>query len=571
MVVDKPCDISTPGSRAGMAVGLIGLCVLMLIAAPGTAAAPPAPALGGDAAVAKLLTAEAELAPAPIDYGYGPGIARPGKRLARAITNAQSMSAPNVPVGTANAGTVGFYGPAIPWPIIPSSATLMPDGRVMSFGSDSKGRPGGSFLIYDIWDPARGLGTDAHLVLPNMTATEIFCGGASLLQGNGQVLLVGGDLTINGTRNYSNNHTELFNPATNTLTSAAPMQYARWYPSIVSMPSGEKVVLGGRLDPTTPAITPEVFNPTTGWRTLTGASSNAAFSYTSHNWYYPRGFVARGRRVFILAPDGSMWSLDPSGEGTLAEFATVAPPSGHDLPIVMYSPGQILAVRENAAAITIGINGTTPVIAATGSLSQHRSWSNATVLADGKVEVSGGSAVDNTLTGVAYQNETWDPVTGQWTLGAVATKPRLYHSTALLLPDGSVLTAGGGAPGPVVGLNAEIYYPPYLYLKDGSGQPARRPSIVASPGEVVLGAGFPATVGPSDRIGKVAMMRLGSVTHSSNLDQSRLQVPFTQVGSTLNISLSNVKTVMTPGHYMMFAFNLNGVPSVAAIMRVSAP
>ena len=51
-------------------------------------------------------------------------------------------------------------------------------------------------------------------------------------------------------------------------------------------------------------------------------------------------------------------------------------------------------------------------------------------------------------------------------------KDRLYHSTSLLLPDGSVLTAGGGAPGPVTNLNAEIYYPPYLFKKDGSGQPA---------------------------------------------------------------------------------------------------
>ena len=68
----------------------------------------------------------------------------------------------------------------------------------------------------------------------------------------------------------------------------------------------------------------------------------------------------------------------------------------------------------------------------------------------------------NQLTGVAYQVEIWDPATGHWTAGASAAVPRLYHSNALLLTDATVLTGGGGAPGPLANLNAEIYYPPYL-------------------------------------------------------------------------------------------------------------
>ena len=84
----------------------------------------------------------------------------------------------------------------------------------------------------------------------------------------------------------------------------------------------------------------------------------------------------------------------------------------------------------------------------TGSPSQERFWSTLTVLPDGKVLATGGSAVANQLTGVAYQAESWDPATGRWTLGASAAKPRLYHSTAILLPDATVLTAGGGAAAP---------------------------------------------------------------------------------------------------------------------------
>ena len=113
-------------------------------------------------------------------------------------------------------------------------------------------------------------------------------------------------------------------------------------------------------------------------------------------------------------------------------------------------------MREQQKVIIVDLNGLEPVVTPTADLDQLRIWSNVMVLADGKVLVNGGSAVDTQLTGVAYAAAIRDPVTGQWTLGASAVKPRLYHSTALLLPDGSVLTAGGGAPGPVNNLNAEI-------------------------------------------------------------------------------------------------------------------
>ena len=66
------------------------------------------------------------------------------------------------------------------------------------------------------------------------------------------------------------------------------------------------------------------------------------------------------------------------------------------------------------------------------------------------------------MVGVNYQAEIWNPNTGQWTRGAEAVRARLYHSTALLLPDASVSMAGGGNPGPQFNDNAEIYYPPYL-------------------------------------------------------------------------------------------------------------
>ena len=214
----------------------------------------------------------------------------------------------------------------------------------------------------------------------------------------------------------------------------------------------------------------------------------------------------------------------------------------------MFAPGKLLSLRSQNV-IVVDLNGPQPAVTPTANISQARKWSNATVLADGKVLVTGGSAVANQLTGVAYAAEIWDPATGQWTLGANAAKPRLYHSTALLLPDGSVLTAGGGAPGPVKNLNAEIYYPGYLY--DASGQPAARPSLVAAPGllQLHLNQQFAATVGSGDQISRVTLLRTGSVTHSFDPDQRFLELDFIQAGQTLTITLPTADpNVVLPGY-----------------------
>jgi galactose oxidase-like protein len=183
--------------------------------------------------------------------------------------------------------------------------------------------------------------------------------------------------------------------------------------------------------------------------------------------------------------------------------------------------------------------------------------------------VSGGSAVSNQLTGVAYAATIWNPASGQWTLGANAVKPRLYHSIAMLLPDGSVLTGGGGAPGPTKELNGEIYYPGYLY--DASGQPAVRPSIVAAPAllQLHLNQQFAATVGSATPISRVTLARTGAVTHTFDSGQRFLDLLFTQAGQTLTITLPTVDpNVIVPGYYMLFVLDQAGVPSVAKIIRV---
>jgi hypothetical protein len=79
---------------------------------------------------------------------------------------------------------------------------------------------------------------------------------------------------------------------------------------------------------------------------------------------------------------------------------------------------------------------------------------NATIIADGKVLVTGGTsgAGFNNAVGSVLAAEIWDPRTESWTTAASMQVRRLYHSTAILLPDGRILSAGGGQPAGI-GLN----------------------------------------------------------------------------------------------------------------------
>jgi WD40 repeat protein len=328
------------------------------------------------------------------------------------------------------------------------------------------------------------------------------------------------------------------------------------------------VIFGGRenvgvLTPAKAATTPEIYDPATqAWSELTGANSAAAFG--GAEWWYPKSQVAPGGNLFVLATSGAMYSVSTANNGSITQYPVTASPTFHSLPAISFAPGMLLSLgSKNLSVEVINYSGPTPVATPTDGMDQLRLWSSGTVLADGTVLVTGGSKVANELTGAAYSAQIWNPATGHWTTGASASKPRLYHSNALLLPDGSVLTGGGGAPGPVANLNAEIYYPPYLYASDGI--PALRPVISAA----TLNSGsLNITVGASDTISTVTLVRTGSATHSNNSDQRFLSLAFTQVGQNVTATVPSDPTVVVPGFYMVFAFNSAGVPSVATIISI---
>ncbi|MCU0760900.1 MAG: PA14 domain-containing protein [Steroidobacteraceae bacterium] len=453
----------------------------------------------------------------------------------------------------------GAWSPVHAWPLIAVHAVLMPDGRVLTYGTDGAGKQTGYF-VYDVWDPSLGTGPDSHLTLPNMTLTDIFCGSQLVLPEGGGVFLAGGDnWTGTGTTNTGNNDTNVFSIGANTLARGADMNRARWYSSATTLLDGEIYIQGGSSG----TDRPEIRGIDGQFRLLPGADTSAL------QFQYPRNWIAPDGRVFGYDSNGRVYYVNPAGTGSITQLGQLLPTAnrGSDATAVMFRPGRILqAGGASNGALVIDIRGASPTFTATQSMGSQRRLANATVLADGKVVVTGGSAVWNQMTNVAYTADIWNPDTGTWTQGAAGVRARLYHSNALLMPDATVLVAGGGAPGPQVNTNAEIYYPPYLF--DSNGQRAARPSIANAPATVQVGETFFADWSGANAIARVTLVRTGSGTHGWNMDQRFTELTFQVRGNRLAIQAPTRASDAPPGFYMLFAIDSAGVPSVAAMVQV---
>ena len=173
----------------------------------------------------------------------------------------------------------------------------------------------------------------------------------------------------------------------------------------------------------------------------------------------------------------------------------------------------------------------------------------------------------NQLVGVHNEVEIWNPQTGVWTTADEAAVARMYHSTTILLPDATVLSLGGGAPGPLTNTNGEIYKPGYLFNADGSL--AARPVITDAPQSIEQQQSFTITVDDAANITRLTFIKTGSVTHSMDMSTGMLDLSFTHgPGNTLIVTVPNNANVLAPGNWMLFAFNNQGTPSVAATISV---
>jgi hypothetical protein len=463
----------------------------------------------------------------------------------------------------ADPGQAGQWGPVADWPVVGIHVALLPNGKVLAW--DSVGdRATETFPVHDftratVYDPATGAQTPATVD----TGFNIFCAGFAHLF-DGSLFIAGGnkDQQLNGIV-----QTHLFNPANNDWSLGPNMAAGRWYPSVTPLTNGEMLITEGGPD------TPEVRKTDGSLRTLSTASLNLPL--------YPWLDVAPDGRVLYSGPDQTLRKLDPAGGGSWQSFGQRDGINRSYGSRAVYDVGKTLVAGGGPSsndARVIDTNGATPQVSATSPMAFGRRQHNLTLLADGSVLATGGNSTGAALVdmnGGVYNAERWDPASGQWTTLAAQAVTRQYHSTALLLPDGRVLSAGGGICGTCdqvgyLAKNAEIFTPPYLFKKDGSGQLAPRPEITSAPGTVGYGTSFQITTPNAASIRKVGLMKLGSQTHSVEMEQRYVPLGFTAGSGTLTASVPANVNVAVPGVYMLFIVDSAGVPSVAKVVTLNS-
>jgi hypothetical protein len=448
--------------------------------------------------------------------------------------------------------TVGEWSPVMTWPYEAIHAHVMATGKVLFWTRGDHSQ---------VWDPAANTVTST-----TASGANIFCSSHSFLP-DGRLLVLGGHVS-----NWVGlPSASIYSPFNHTWIRLPDMNNGRWYPTSTTLPNGDVLVVSGWVNTSQGVnVEPQVWQTVAGsWRDLTSAHLALPF--------YPFMFVAPNGKVFCAGPSQATRYLNVSGAGTWNLVANNNFGTRNWSSAVMYDHGKVLltggsscgpysttcAELPTASAEMIDLGSSTPAWQYTGSMvTGGRKLHNATLLADGKVLVTGGSRgsedPNSQPTNPAYESELWDPATGTWTQMASLTTKRTYHSIALLLPDARVLSAGGDFGG----TSAEIYSPPYLFK-------GARPTITSAPTSVTYGQSFFVGTPDAASVSNVTLIALSSVTHGFNMGQRVNRPAFSQASGGVNITAPSNANTTPPGYYMLFILNGNGVPSVSEIMRIS--
>ncbi len=487
-----------------------------------------------------VLAGAATLACQDWSDSHAPETAEPAAEGPSVDANPQFQ--PGAPASADNA-TMGAWSAPFAWVNVGVHLSLLPDGKVLSFGRLNGGTP-------QVWDPATGVFT------PFGAPSLLFCSGHTFLSG-GRLLVAGGHIQDGlGLPN-----TNLFDYQSGSWTVKPAMAAGRWYPTITLLGNGDAVALGGTDQSGATVLIPEVYSTATGtWRRLTGASA----------WmpYYPRTFLAPNGRIFYAGELQASSYLNTSGAGSWS-FVANRKVAGRDYgSAVMYASGKILYMGggdpPTATAEVIDLNQASPQWQYTGSMSVPRRQISATILPDGRVAVTGGTSSSGftSLSGAVHHVEVWDPATGGWTVWASNAVSRGYHNTTVLLPDGRLLHTGSGdGAGIPDEINAEIFSPPYLFA-------GNRPVISSAPASMRYGTQVSINTQYPGLVSYASLVRLSSNTHSFDMGQRFAKLAVTRLSGAVRVTVPGSANQLPPGPYMLFLVNTKGVPSLARMVRV---
>ncbi len=474
-----------------------------------------------------------------------------------------------------NPAVDGQWGSNTSWPFAFASAANLPDGRILAWGANLiNSFNGGNKTYAGIWDPAND-----QIIRVDHSTHSMFCGMPVMLE-DGRVFVAGGDVSSSS----SVKRTSTFDFSTQTWTRVQDMHVGRWYNGSVALPNGKVFTAVG--DPGSQY--PELWTQSTGWDYLNGASLQSAIlkynAPTEPKNMLPHMHLAPNGKIFHSGHTPQMNYIDTAGIGSITPVSIVNDFNGANASGALYDEGKLLqaggSLYENNTSTThaaiIDINSATPERTHIAEMQYPRIFHNQVILPNGEVMVIGGNTTGekfsdrNLITGVSTSiltPEIWSPFTQTWRTVAPHSTPRNYHSVALLMTDGRIWSGGGGlcacsADHP----DSAVFTPPYLFNADGTL--ATRPEIINAPSIVSYGQTI--DVSATHEVSRFTMVKMSSTTHAINSDMRFLNVQFTPAfDGHYSLTLHTNRNVMTPGYWMLFALNTQGVPSLAKVIKVS--
>jgi hypothetical protein len=509
--------------------------------------------------------------------------------------------------------------------VLPVHAALLHTGKVLFFAGSGNnvfrftsgdfGNEAKQIYTSVVWDPTKSVfanNTFAHpktLHRADHSVVDYFCCGHTFLP-DGRVLVAGGTIKYdvkpaNGGMQPDGGFkgirdVVIFDPGSGEWTPVQNMAHGRWYPTVVALSDGSVLAASG-LDENGTGQDNNTFERNSD-------PDHAAWVKTRdfNLPLYPHLFQLRNGNLFYtggkMDTEGNSDPLvfDPinptqatnihglTDTGNCNQCASVILPPAQDQKFMILGggPEDDGPVRQAAThrVATIDFKDANPAYHAKSGLNHERMHVNAVLLPDRTVLAVGGGVtreasaqthvVDPQGGREVFEAEIYDLTTNLWKITAAATIARLYHSVALLLPDGRVLSAGGNPdkgsqvnwlpPDLLEEERLEIFSPPYLFKKN------TRPVIQNVQEEIKYNSKVPIQTPQATQIKWINLIRPGLTTHSFNGTQRLVDVPFTLVPpETLTADVPGDRNVAPPGWYMLFMTDHDGVPSIAHWVHLS--
>lgn len=479
----------------------------------------------------------------------------------------------------------GLWGPTIDLPVVPAAGAQEATGKVMLWSSwdddQFHATPGGKTAM-SRWDfrtdtVSKRVVTDTH--------HDMFCPGIAI-DGTGNMVVTGGNDAA---------ETSLFNASSDKWEPASAMNTERGYQAQTTVSDGRIFVIGGSwAGGSNIEKNGEIYDPaTTKWTSLPGAKvgpmltndMEGPWRADNHGWL----FGWKNNTVFQAGPSVKMnWYFVEDEGYWMSAGERLDDEDSMSGNAVMFDAvqGKILTfggspdydkspAHANAHIITLGEPGDEPdvvVAGESGGMHLDRVFHTSVVLPDGKVFIHGGQTFGIAFNeeNVHFTPELYDPETNTFQELQKNNMIRVYHSVSILVPDGRVLTGGGGLCGNCSAnhYDAQIYTPPYLLTE--SGEERQRPEFVGHVSEVVI-PGETIRFRATCDIKSASLIRISSASHTVNTDQRRvpLQVSKSVGLHSYSVQLPSDSGILIPGYWMFFIMDDEATPSVAEMILIT--